>query len=136
MKKIPYRSMTGSINYFRLTRPDLAVASSVCSQANNDWGPNRIFYIHCVYTLGYIYIYIVLQRIYIVLHFLSHNVYRKKYYPMYIRQNALQCIYPMYIKCNTMYIPPYTLTAEPKKGYIHWVALYIHLVAFLYTPEM
>ena len=28
------------------------------------------------------------------------------------------------------------VTAEPKKGYIHWVALYIHLVAFLYTPEV
>ena len=42
MSKIPYRSMTGSINYFRLTRPDLAVASSICSQANNGWGPKHV----------------------------------------------------------------------------------------------
>ena len=34
--------MTGSINYFRLTRPDLAVASSICSQANNGWGPKHV----------------------------------------------------------------------------------------------
>ena len=42
MQKIPYRSMTGSINYFRLTRPDLTVASSICSQANNDWGAKHV----------------------------------------------------------------------------------------------
>ena len=89
-----------------------------------------IFNIHWVYTLGYICIYIGLHDIYIVLHFVSHNVYRKKCYPMYIRQNALQCISPMYIKCNTMYIPPYTFTDEQKEGYIHWVTFYIHLVAF------
>ena len=42
MSKIPHRSMTGSINYFRLTRPDLAVTSSICSQANNGWGPKHV----------------------------------------------------------------------------------------------
>ena len=75
-----------------------------------------IFNIHWVYTFGYICIYIGLQDIYIVLHFMSHNVYRKICYPMYIRQNALQCISPMYIKCNTMYIPPYTFTDTTKRG--------------------
>ena len=54
-----------------------------------------IFNIHWVYTLGCIRIYIGLQDIYIVLHFLSHNVYSKKCYTMYIRQNALQCISAM-----------------------------------------
>ena len=34
--------MTGSANYFRLTRPDLAVSTSICSQANNDWGPKHV----------------------------------------------------------------------------------------------
>ena len=44
MQKVPYRSMTGSVNYFRLTRPDLdlAVASLVLSQANNGWGPSHV----------------------------------------------------------------------------------------------
>ena len=95
-----------------------------------------ILNIHWVYTFGYICIYIGLQDIYIVLYFLSHNVYRKICYPMYIRQNTLQCISPMYIKCNTMYIPPYTFTDEQKERYIHWVTWYIHLVAFRYTSEV
>ena len=42
MSKIPYRSMTGSANYFRLTRPDLAVTASVNSQANSGWGPEHV----------------------------------------------------------------------------------------------
>ena len=42
MAKVPYRSMTGSINYFRLTRPDLAVSSSTCSQFNSGWGPEHV----------------------------------------------------------------------------------------------
>ena len=42
MQRVPYRSMTGAANYFRLTRPDLAVASSVCSQVNNAWGPDHV----------------------------------------------------------------------------------------------
>lgn len=42
MAKVPYRSMTGSANYFRLTRPDLAVPASVNSQANSGWGPNHV----------------------------------------------------------------------------------------------
>ena len=42
MQKVPYRSMTGSINYFRLTRPDLAVPSSILSQANNGWAPEHV----------------------------------------------------------------------------------------------
>ena len=37
-----HRSMTGSANYFRLTRPDLAVAASVNSQANSGWGPEHV----------------------------------------------------------------------------------------------
>ena len=34
--------MTGSANYFRLTRPDLAVTASVNSQANSGWGPKHV----------------------------------------------------------------------------------------------
>ena len=88
-----------------------------------------IFNIHWVYTLGCIRIYIGLQDIYIVLRFLSHNVYTKKCYPMYIRQNALQCISPMYIKCNTMYIPPYTFHSSTKRGIyigLHFIYIGLH----------
>ena len=42
MSKVPYRSMTGSANYFRPTRPDLAVATSINSQANSGWGPKHV----------------------------------------------------------------------------------------------
>ena len=42
MAKVPYRSMTGSTNYLRLTRPDLAVASSINSQFNSAWGPENV----------------------------------------------------------------------------------------------
>ena len=42
MDKIPYRSMTGSLNYFRMTRPDMSVASSVNSQANSCWGQKNV----------------------------------------------------------------------------------------------
>ena len=38
MDKLPYRVMTGSLNYFRMTRPDMAVATSVNSQVNNCYG--------------------------------------------------------------------------------------------------
>ena len=34
--------MTGSINYFRMTRPDMAVASSINSQVNNCWGKQNV----------------------------------------------------------------------------------------------
>ena len=43
--------------------------------------------IHWVYTLCYICIYIVLQAIYIVLHFVSHNVYKI---------HVTQCIYMLH----------------------------------------
>ena len=42
MIKVPYRSMTRSANYFRLTRPDIAVTSSVNSQSNSGWGPRHV----------------------------------------------------------------------------------------------
>ena len=42
MDQVPYRSYTGSLNYFRMTRPDLAVASSICSQFNKSWGPEHV----------------------------------------------------------------------------------------------
>ena len=43
MRKIQYRSMTGSANYFRLTRPDLAVPTSICSQSNNSWDRKHVY---------------------------------------------------------------------------------------------
>ena len=42
MAKIPYRAMTGSANYFRMTRPDMAVASSINSQSNRAWDPQHV----------------------------------------------------------------------------------------------
>ena len=42
MERVPYRSMTGSANYFRMTRPDLAVASSTCSQFNSCYGRKHV----------------------------------------------------------------------------------------------
>ena len=42
MKSVPYRSMTGSCNYFRMTRPDLAVASSINSKFNSCYGPTHV----------------------------------------------------------------------------------------------
>ena len=42
MDQIPYRAYTGSLNYFRMTRPDLDVASSTCSQFNCGWGPEHV----------------------------------------------------------------------------------------------
>ena len=42
MNKIPYRAMTGSLNYFRMTRPDMVVASSINSQVNNCWGQQNV----------------------------------------------------------------------------------------------
>ena len=89
--------------------------------------PIYIVYIHCVtfaytlcckpYTLCYI--------------FLSHNVYTRTCYTMYMRPNALQCIYTMYIKCNTMYIPPHTLTTR-QKGAIYIVLHFIYIVLHFY----
>ena len=42
MEKLPYRAMTGSANYFRMTRPDMSVASSTISQANKAWGRQHV----------------------------------------------------------------------------------------------
>ena len=42
MDKIPYRAMTGSLNYFRMTRPDMSVASSINSQANSCWEQRNV----------------------------------------------------------------------------------------------
>ena len=42
MDKIPYRAMTGSLNYFRMTRPDMSVASSINSQVNSCWGQQNV----------------------------------------------------------------------------------------------
>ena len=42
MERVPYRSMTGSANYFHMTRPDLAVASSTCSQFNSCYGRKHV----------------------------------------------------------------------------------------------
>ena len=36
--KLPYRSRTGSLNYLRLTRPDLSCCNSILSQFNKDYG--------------------------------------------------------------------------------------------------
>ena len=42
MDKVPYRAMTGSLNYFRMTRPDMAVASSINSQVNSCYGQQNV----------------------------------------------------------------------------------------------
>ena len=42
MKSIPYRSMTGSANYFRMIRPDMAVTTSINSQFNGCYGPAHV----------------------------------------------------------------------------------------------
>ena len=36
--KLPYRSRTGSLNYLRLTRPDMCCTNSILSQFNSLWG--------------------------------------------------------------------------------------------------
>ena len=36
--KLPYRSRTGSLNYLRLTRPDMCCSTSILSQFNKGWG--------------------------------------------------------------------------------------------------
>ena len=36
--KLPYRSRTGSLNYLRLTRPDMCCTNSILSQRNANWG--------------------------------------------------------------------------------------------------
>ena len=42
MEKVPCRAMTGSLNFFRMTRPDMAVATSVNSQVNNCYGKQNV----------------------------------------------------------------------------------------------
>ena len=37
-KKLPYRSRTGSLNYLRLTRPDMCCCNSILSQFNKNYG--------------------------------------------------------------------------------------------------
>ena len=36
--RLPYRSRTGSLNYLRLTRPDLCCTNSILAQRNKCWG--------------------------------------------------------------------------------------------------
>ena len=72
--------------------------------------------IHCIYTLGYI-------CIYIVLHFVSHNVYT------FFMLHVTQCIYI----CHPMYIQ-YTLCIYIGLHlHIHCVATHIHCVTFFVT---
>lgn len=36
--KLPYRSRVGSLNYLRLTKPDMMCCNSILSQFNKEWG--------------------------------------------------------------------------------------------------
>ena len=42
MRSVPYHSMVDSLNNFRMTRPDMAVVTSILSQYNNCYGPKHV----------------------------------------------------------------------------------------------